>query len=166
MRGKHTRSPSSRPTSKIVCPTLTCVTRATAELPSFYGVSRKKLLALASDAKQCSPVGGGIFDTGNQQAVDDENQGARWRPACASTGLIWKEPGYKVAWIERVCQYVKVLPLSSSYRISRLAHPRRTGPLCVLEHHRDYGWTGHKSSSDFSDIARPALGVFASLDRF
>jgi hypothetical protein len=24
-----------------------------------------------------------------------------------STGLIWKEPGYKVAWIERVCHYVK-----------------------------------------------------------
>ena len=28
-----------------------------------------------------------------------------------------------------------------------------------------YGWTGHKSSSGFSDIARPTLGVFASLDR-
>jgi hypothetical protein len=28
-----------------------------------------------------------------------------------------------------------------------------------------YGWIGHKSSSGFSDIPRPALGVFASLDR-
>jgi hypothetical protein len=29
-----------------------------------------------------------------------------------------------------------------------------------------YGWTGHKPGSGFFDIARPALGVFASLDRF
>jgi hypothetical protein len=29
-----------------------------------------------------------------------------------------------------------------------------------------YGWTGRKSSSGFSDMPRPALGVFASLDRF
>jgi hypothetical protein len=29
-----------------------------------------------------------------------------------------------------------------------------------------YGWTGQQSGSGFSDIARPALGVFASLDRF
>jgi hypothetical protein len=29
-----------------------------------------------------------------------------------------------------------------------------------------YGWTGQQSSSGFFDIARPTLGVFASLDRF
>jgi hypothetical protein len=29
-----------------------------------------------------------------------------------------------------------------------------------------YGWTGQQSGSGVSDIARPALGVFASLDRF
>ena len=29
-----------------------------------------------------------------------------------------------------------------------------------------YGWTGQRSSSGFFDIARPALGVFASSDRF
>jgi hypothetical protein len=29
----------------------------------------------------------------------------------------------------------------------------------------NYGWTGQQSGSGFSDIARPALGVFASLDR-
>jgi hypothetical protein len=29
-----------------------------------------------------------------------------------------------------------------------------------------YGWTGQQSGSGFFDIARPALGVFASLDRF
>jgi hypothetical protein len=29
-----------------------------------------------------------------------------------------------------------------------------------------YGWTGHGSGSGFSDIAGPALGAFASLDRF
>jgi hypothetical protein len=44
-RGTHTRSPSSRPTSKILCPALACVTQATAEFPSFHGVSRKMLRA-------------------------------------------------------------------------------------------------------------------------
>jgi hypothetical protein len=29
-----------------------------------------------------------------------------------------------------------------------------------------YDWTGQRSGSGLSDIARPALGVFASLDRF
>jgi hypothetical protein len=29
-----------------------------------------------------------------------------------------------------------------------------------------YGWTGHKPGSGFSDMPRPTLGVFASLDRF
>jgi hypothetical protein len=29
-----------------------------------------------------------------------------------------------------------------------------------------YGWIGQQSSSGFCDIARPTLGVFASLDRF
>jgi hypothetical protein len=63
-RGKHTRNPSSRPTSKILCRTLTCVTPATAELPSFHGVSRKKLRAWPATQMQS---GGGIVDTGNQQ---------------------------------------------------------------------------------------------------
>jgi hypothetical protein len=30
----------------------------------------------------------------------------------------------------------------------------------------EYGWIGQQSNSGFLDIARPALGVFASLDRF
>jgi hypothetical protein len=38
---------------------LTCVTRATAELPSFHGVSRKKLLAWPATQMQS---GGGIVD--------------------------------------------------------------------------------------------------------
>jgi hypothetical protein len=29
-----------------------------------------------------------------------------------------------------------------------------------------YGWTGQQSGSGFSDMPRPALWVFASLDRF
>jgi hypothetical protein len=31
--------------------------------------------------------------------------------AWQGTGLSCKEPGYKVAWIERVCLYVKLLPI-------------------------------------------------------
>jgi hypothetical protein len=41
-------------------------TRATAELPSFHGVSRKKLLACPATQMQS---GGGIVDTGNQQTI-------------------------------------------------------------------------------------------------
>jgi hypothetical protein len=81
-RGKHTKIPSSRPTSKILCPALAYVTRATAELASFHGVSRKKLLAWpATQMKMQS--GGGIVGTDNQHAVDGENQRADGRPTCA-----------------------------------------------------------------------------------
>jgi hypothetical protein len=52
-----------------------CVTRATAELPSFHGVSRKKLRAWPATQVQS---GGGIIDTGNQQTVDGDNQRAQW----------------------------------------------------------------------------------------
>jgi hypothetical protein len=78
-RGNHTRSPSARPTSKILCPTLAYVTRATSDcqLPSFHGVSSKELLAWPARDANAVP-GGGIVGTGNQQAVDDENQRARW----------------------------------------------------------------------------------------
>jgi hypothetical protein len=55
--------------------------------------------------------GGGIVGTGNQQKVDDENQRARCPAYMRSTGLLWKEPGYKVAWVEKPSLYVKVLPL-------------------------------------------------------
>jgi hypothetical protein len=44
------------------------VTRATAELSSFHGVGRKKLLAWPATKVQS---GGGIVDTGNQQAAVD-----------------------------------------------------------------------------------------------
>jgi hypothetical protein len=56
-----------------------CVTRAAADLPLFHGVSRKKLLAWPATQIQS---GGGIVGTDNQQAVDGENQRARW-PAYA-----------------------------------------------------------------------------------
>jgi hypothetical protein len=49
---------------------------------------------------------GGIVDSGNQQAVDGENQRARWSTYMRSIGLIGRESGYKVAWIERVCQCI------------------------------------------------------------
>ena len=56
-------------------------TRATAELPSFHGVGRKKLLAWPATQVQS---GGGIVDTSeNQQAVDGDNQRDR-----LSTGLL------------------------------------------------------------------------------
>jgi hypothetical protein len=54
--------------------------------------------------------GGGIVDTGNQQAIDGDNQRAQWPTYMRSTGLLWKEPGYKVAWIEKPSHYVKILP--------------------------------------------------------
>jgi hypothetical protein len=40
---------------------------------------------------------GGIVDTGNQQTADGDNQRAQWPTNMRSTGLLWKEPGYKVA---------------------------------------------------------------------
>jgi hypothetical protein len=111
MRGNHTRNPSSRPTSKILCPALTCVTRATAELPLFHGVSRKKLRAWPATQMQS---GGGIAGTGNQQAVDGDNRGSPMSTCMRSTGLIaCKEPGYKVAWIKRACHYVKGKTIAS-----------------------------------------------------
>jgi hypothetical protein len=61
-----------------------CVTRAAADLPSFHGVSRKKLLAWPATQVQS---GGGIFDTG-KQAFDGENQRDRWSTYVLSTGLI------------------------------------------------------------------------------
>jgi hypothetical protein len=73
--------------------------------------------------------GGGIVDTGNQQAVDGDNQRAQWSTYMRSTGLLWKESGYKVAWSERVCQYLRLS------RISRLDHPRRTIHLQISEQH-------------------------------
>jgi hypothetical protein len=38
--------------------------------------------------------------------------------------------------------------------------------MFVVHSHGHYGWIGQQRSSVFFDIARPALGVFASLDRF
>jgi hypothetical protein len=65
---------------------LTFVTRATAELPSFHGVSRKPQEVAAWPATQVRS-GGGIFDTG-KQAFDGENQRDRWLTYVRSTGLI------------------------------------------------------------------------------
>jgi hypothetical protein len=55
----------------------------------------------------------------------------------------------------------------------RQTHHTKTGlPVCceqaLTEQRRrtEYGWTGQQSSSGFSDMPRPTLGVFASLDRF
>jgi hypothetical protein len=44
--------------------------------------------------------GGGIVDTGNQQTVDGDKSTRSMSDLYALTGLLWKEPGYKVAWIE------------------------------------------------------------------
>jgi hypothetical protein len=78
------------------------VTRATAELPLFHGVSRKKLLAWPATQVQS---GGGIASTDNQQAVDGENQRARSVvDLYALYRLDLKEPGDKVAWIEKPSQ--------------------------------------------------------------
>jgi hypothetical protein len=57
---------------------------------------------------------------------------------------------------------IEELLLSSGVRVSR----RRT-----FGHARSFGvwldgWIGHKPGSGLSDMPRPTLGVFASLDRF
>jgi hypothetical protein len=94
-RGNHTRSPSSRPTSKTLCPALACVTRATAELPSFHGVSRKKLLV--------GVVALSALVTDRQLIARINALNSRPTPVMRSTGLIWSgESGGKVALIERV----------------------------------------------------------------
>ena len=90
-------------------------TRATAELPSFHGVSRKKLLACPATQMQS---GGGIVDNGNQQTIDGDNQRAQWPTYMRSTGLLWKEPGYKVAWIEKP-PTVRKLIFTARFRASR-----------------------------------------------
>jgi hypothetical protein len=46
------------------------------------------------------PGGGAVDTSDNQQAVDGENQRARW-PTYALYRLDLKEPGDKVAWIEK-----------------------------------------------------------------
>jgi hypothetical protein len=51
-----------------------CVTRAAADLPSFHGVSRKKLVAWPATQVQS---GGGIFDTGKPTGI-------RWRESTRS----------------------------------------------------------------------------------
>ena len=60
--------------------------------------------------------GGGIVDTGNQQTIDGDNQRAQWPTYMRSTGLLWKEPGYKVAWVERVCHYLRKNIASLGFR--------------------------------------------------
>ena len=42
----------------------------------------------------------------------------------------------------------------------------RDALMAVLFDKRMYGWIGQQSGSGFINIARPTLGVFASLDRF
>jgi hypothetical protein len=96
---KQARETSSRPTSKILCPTLTYVTRAAADLPLFHGASRKKLLARPATQVQS---GGGIVDTGNPTGI-------RWRESTRSMVDLYalyyrldlSESGDKVAWIEK-----------------------------------------------------------------
>jgi hypothetical protein len=78
--------PNRPATFKILCPTLACVTRATAELSSFHGVSPQEVAGVASDVK-CSPVVA-LSTPENQQAVDGDNQLGRWSTYVRSTGLI------------------------------------------------------------------------------
>jgi hypothetical protein len=96
----HTRNSSYRPTSKILCRTLASVTRATAELPSFHGVSRTRSAARSYERGQrrkCSPVVALPTLVTNRQSMAIINA-LNGRPiAMRSTRLLWKEPGgYKV----------------------------------------------------------------------
>ena len=92
-----------RPTFKILCPTLTYVTRATAELPSFHGVGRKKLLAWPTTQVQSGVVA--LSTPENQQAVDGDKQRDRLSTGLPLFRLDLKESGYKVAWIEKPLLY-------------------------------------------------------------
>jgi hypothetical protein len=46
------------------------------------------------------------------------------------------------------------------------SEPRGPHSCLLISCSCSYGWTGQQSGSGLFDIARPALGVFASLDRF
>jgi hypothetical protein len=63
--------------------------------------------------------GGGIAGAGNQQTVDDENQRARCPTYMRPTGLLWKEPIYKVAWIDRKALALRKNIAAIGFRASR-----------------------------------------------
>jgi hypothetical protein len=54
---------------------------------------------------------------------------------------------------------------SKKMAVQVLAALTRTGE-CLMEVSPAYGWIGQRSGSGFSDMPRPTLGAFASLDRF
>jgi hypothetical protein len=68
---------------------------------------------------------------------------------------------------QAMCAGVPLRTIVGGSRVlARASTPRRSCFSARQLHHGTYGWTGRQSSSGFCDIARPALGVFASLDRF
>jgi hypothetical protein len=87
-RGKTSKRnpfPTDRPTSKILCPTLACVTRATAELPSFHGVSQKLLAWPATQVQS----GGGIVDTGKPTGSRQSQRQRSQKLTSASGDAVW-----------------------------------------------------------------------------
>jgi hypothetical protein len=114
-------APSSRPTSKILCPALTYVIRRLPSCLHFTGLSRKKLLAWPATQMQS---GGGISDTGNQHTVDGDIQRARWPTYMRSTGLLWKR---------RKCSPVVALSTPVTNRQSMAIFNALDGrPICAL----------------------------------
>jgi hypothetical protein len=97
----------------------------------------QELAGVCGQRRKCSPVVALSAVTGNQQAVDDKNQRARWPTYMRSTGLLWKEPpGYKVAWIERRTSLsLRKIIASLGFRASHPRVERTSHCLWVLEHH-------------------------------
>jgi hypothetical protein len=62
-----------------------------------------------------------------------------------------------------LCHSPPLLMFLADERRSILCH---SPPLLMSMAWINYGWIGQEAGSGFCDIARPTLGVFASLDRF
>jgi hypothetical protein len=98
-RGKISKRDLFVAESKILCPTLTCVSDPSDCRVAF--ISRGQPQEVASVTSDASAVRWWhIVDTDSQQAVDNENRGARCRPAFSLPRRdLMMESGDKVVWI-------------------------------------------------------------------
>jgi hypothetical protein len=129
-RGKHTRNPSSRPTSEILCRTLTCVTRATAELPFHFTGSAARSYE-RGQRRKCSPVVALPTLVTNRQPMAIIN-------ALNGRSIFALQADLEGAWIQssldrkalslRITQHVKVLPHSD-----RASRPRVELTTCEFQ---------------------------------
>jgi hypothetical protein len=76
--------------------------------------------------------GGGVVDTGNQQAVDGDNQRAQWPTYMRSTGLLWKVARIQSS-LDRKALSLRKNIASLGFRASCALIPHRTSHLRILE---------------------------------